>query len=281
MKHPHARVLEGDIVIRKTLPTWRKAILQVVALLVGIAAYLYWSHVRHLANPADRMVPSIMQIAHGFQYILRMDEDDHVRWLVADAGATCIRLGIGFLVSVLGAFVLGVLMGCFQDVEACCLRFVSWFAKIPGTSVIAVIFVAVGTGSSLYGTVIAFGVLPILAEAVYLLVRDVPNEKIHKAYTLGASHVEVIWNVIVREILPKFIDNVRLQIGPAMVYLIAAESLCAYIGFGYRINKLARQTHMDVVFPYLVALGLFGFCMNYLLTKIRERACPWYANGGK
>lgn len=256
--------------------------LQVIAVILVIAAYTWWSHARHLVNPADRMVPSWSQMVEGFDRILRVDEDDHVRWLVADAQATLTRLGAGLAVALSASFLLGILMGCFRSVERCCLWLVSAFAKVPATSIIAVIFVAVGTGTELYITIIAFGVVPVLAESVFLLVRDdVADEEIHKAYTLGASATEVIWDVIVPKILPKFVNNVRLQIGPALVYLIAAEYFCAYIGFGYRINKLARQTRMDVVFPYLIALGLLMFITNWAMEKFSERAFRWSHKGGE
>jgi NitT/TauT family transport system permease protein len=259
----------------------RKRIITVVTVILAIAGYTWWSHERHAALPQDRMVPTWTQMIEGVERITRVDEDDHVRWIVADAQATLTRLAIGLSASIALAFVLGILMGCFHAVEAACLWWVSALAKVPATSVIAVIFVAVGTGTELYTTIIAFGVVPILTESVFLLVRDVPDEMLWKARTLGASATEVVWNVITRMIAPKFVDNVRLQIGPALVYLIAAELLCAYLGFGYRINKFARQTHIDVVFPYIFALGLFGFAANWLLKLVQHRAFPWYQKGGR
>ncbi|MEM6731536.1 MAG: ABC transporter permease subunit, partial [Myxococcota bacterium] len=80
----------------------------------------------------------------------------------------------------------------------------------------------------------------------------------------------------VRQILPQFIDSIRLQIGPAMVYLIAAEMVCAGEGFGYRIRIQFKKLDMDVVYPYLVLLAVFGFLMDWLLRKLQERTCPWY-----
>lgn len=268
--------------IRQTIPKSRAIALQAIAVILVVAAYTWWSRERHLTNPMDRMVPSWSQMADGFARIIRLDEDDHVRWLVADAKATLTRLGLGLAVAVAASFLLGILMGCFRSVERCLLWWVSALAKIPATSIIAVIFVAVGTGTELFITIIAFGVVPVLAESVFLLVReDVHDEEIHKAYTLGASHVEVIADVVVPKILPKFVDNVRLQIGPALVYLIAAEYFCAYIGFGYRINKLARQTRMDVVFPYLIALGLLMLLANWAMQKCSVRVFRWAHNGGE
>jgi NitT/TauT family transport system permease protein len=263
------------------MPAGRKRIITVISVILAIAGYTWWSHQRHAADPRDRMVPSWSQMVEGFERVSHMDEDDHVRWIVADAKATGLRLVTGLSVSVALAFILGILMGCFHAVEAACLWWVSALAKIPWSSIVVVIFMAVGTGPELYATVIAVAVVPTLAEGLFLLVRDVPDEMLWKARTLGASRTEVVWNVITRMVAPKFVDNVRLQFGPAMVYLIAAELLCAYLGFGYRINKFARQTHMDVVFIYIIALGLFGFAVNWLLTQFRDRAFPWHQKGGR
>ena len=94
---------------------------------------------------------------------------------------------------------------------------------------------------------------------MYLAVKEVPEELTNKAYTLGATNGEVIWNVIFPAILPKVIDLVRLSIGPAMVYLLAAELLVSDEGFGYRIRLLSRRLDMQVVYPYLVLLAGFGF----------------------
>ncbi len=126
---------------------------------------------------------------------------------------------------------------------------------------------------------IGFGVLPSLAQTVYLSVKDVPDEYLYKAYTLGASHVEVVWNVVFRQVLPKLIDAIRLQLGPAMVYLIAAEMVVGDVGFGYRIRLQSKLLNMDVVYPYLVILAVFGFTVDYALLKLQRKMCPWCANG--
>lgn len=267
--------------IRRPISTRRVIILRCCSLIAVLGAYTAWSHILHSGQPNYRMVPTWAQMVEGAQRILHVDPDDHFRWIVRDAQATFTRLGCGLAVSVAAAFIFGILMGCFRSIEAAFLFWCSAIAKIPATSVIAVIFVAVGTRTEMYVTVIAFGVVPVLAESVFLLVRDVPEAMLHKAQTLGASRMEVIAHFIVPMVLPRFIDAVRLQIGPALVYLIGAEVYSAYIGFGYRINKFARLTSMDVVFPYLIALACIGFVTNRALITLRARACPWFHEGGK
>ena len=45
-------------------------------------------------------------------------------------------------------------------------------------------------------------------------------------------------------VLPKLLEATRLMIGPAMVYLIAAEMLFGDVGFGYRIRIQSKLLNM-------------------------------------
>jgi ABC-type nitrate/sulfonate/bicarbonate transport system permease component len=124
---------------------------------------------------------------------------------------------------------------------------------------------------------IALGIAPALAQTVHQAAKkDVSDHAIFKAYTLGASHVEAIWNVICRQILPRVIENVRLQVGAAMVFLIAAEMLVADVGFGYRLRLQGRLLNMNVVYSYLIVLGTAGLLIDWSLSTLRRRLCPWF-----
>jgi len=262
--------------IRKPIKKKWSTALGVLSVLILLCGYTYLSHRQHAANPDDTTIPSWKQLWQGVKKAVALDEYTRERWIVEDAKATLARLFIGLFFGIAGALVLGVIMGCVKAVEAFLVPPLSLLAKIPPTAALAVFFVMVGTGTNMYVMMIAFGVLPTLAQAVYLSVKDVPEELLNKAYTLGASNCEVIWNIIVRFILPRLIDAIRLQIGPAMVYLIAAEMVCGDVGFGYRIRLQSRLLNMSVVYPYLGALAAFGFAVDYGLRFLQKKVCPWY-----
>lgn len=267
--------------IRKPIATqWTLAlgVLSVLALLIVYTGISYWQHRR---NPDDTTIPTWSQLAGGVKQIVEPNPRDGERWLVVDAKATAVRLFLGLLCGTVGAIVLGLLMGCYSVVEALLVPPLSLLAKEPPTAMLAVFFVLVGTDTEMYVAMIAFGVLPTLAQTIYLGVRDVPEELLDKAHTLGASQMEVIWNVIARAILPKMIDVVRLAIGPAMVYLIAAEMICGDVGFGYRIRLQSRLLNMNVVYPYLAILAAFGFALDYVLRLVQRACCPWYVQQEK
>lgn len=274
---------------------WRVA-LGVVGIAALAAGYEWLSYRQHLANPADTTIPNLTQLLDGLRVSTTPKVDDlreafgtgsaRDGWfdrvgktpLYQDAVATYGRLFKGLAVGCLLSVVLGVLMGCYESLAALLSPPLSFLAKVPGTAVLAVFFVLVGTGEEMFTSMIAFGVLPTLTQAVYMSAKhDLHEEEINKAYTLGASNFEVIYCVVYKQILPKVLENVRLQIGPAMVYLIAAEMLVGQVGMGYQIRMQQRLLNMNVVYNYLLILGGSGLLMDRLMLGFRRWLCPWYS----
>ncbi len=267
--------------IRQPISFRAHVALGVISVVVLLAAYTALSYRQHQRNPDDRTIPDWTQLADGVTRVLKPQQRyDGASWLWVDAKATFGRHFTGLAIGVLSAVVIGLAMGCFAPIEALLLPPLSCLAKIPPTAMLAVFFVLVGTGVELYVAMIAFGVIPTLAQAIYQSARtDVPEELIYKAYTLGASHPELIWNVTFKQILPRIIEAVRLQVGPAMVYLIAAEYAIGDIGFGFRLRMQQRLSDMSTVYVYLVVLAGIGFLMDYSLTWLRRLMCPWFGKG--
>jgi NitT/TauT family transport system permease protein len=262
--------------IRSPIQQSTRVLLGGLCLILLVLGYTWLSHRQHARNPDDTTIPTWSQLQQGVAQITQVQKRSGERWLAVDARASATRFFEGLAIGAGAAVVLGLLMGCFSQVEAFVLPVLSLFAQIPATAALAVFFVVVGTGREMYVAMIAFGVLPVLAQTVYLAVKEFPDELQYKAYTLGASHAEVIFSIIVPHVLPKLLDALRLVIGPALVYLIAAEMVVGDVGFGYRIRLQSKLTNMAVVYPYLALLAGFGFSMNYLVKWAQRRLCPWY-----
>lgn len=227
----------------------------------------------------DRTVPTWSQLYRdGLLRVLQpqgLSRNEY--WLWTDAKASFMRLFAGLALGVILSVVVGLAMGCYPVVEALLLPPLAFLAQIPPTAMLAVFFVLVGTQFPMFVTMIAVGTLPILSQAIYQSSKkDVPDELIYKADTLGASQLELIVSIILSQIRPRLIDAVRLQIGPAMVLLVAAEWMVAGEGFGYRLRLFFQRTDMTVVFVYLFLLGVFGFVIDRALIELRRRWCPWF-----
>lgn len=261
--------------IRTPLSAKASWLLGAVSLTALLLAYTWLSWSQKQVNPADTTIPSWLQLYDGLLQLSAPDPRSGERWIVIDGLATGKRLFLGLGLGVVLAVVAGVMMGTVSAIEALLLPPLSIAAKVVPTAAMAVFFVLVGLDLEMFVTMIVFGIAPSLAITVQLAARSVPRELVDKAYTLGASHFEVIWGVVFPTILPKVLDAVRLAIGPALVYLIAAEMLVGDEGFGYRIRLLQRRLDMNVVYLYIAILAAFGWSMDVALRKLKARLCPW------
>lgn len=244
-----------------------------VAVLVG--GYAWMSHRAHAENPRNKTLPNWSQFVEGWQR-LSAGEGGLDFW--ADVRASGSRLALGVGAGVLLAFLIGLAMGCFPAAEALLLPPLSFFAKIPPTAMLAVYFVFFGvTGAQIFVALIALGIFPTLAQAIAQAAqKDVTDHALSKSYTLGASSFEVVWEVVLQQILPRILEAARLSIGPAMVFLIAAEYALADVGFGYTLRLQARLQNMNLVYTYLAILGAAGLVIDWLLILLRRWLCPWF-----
>ncbi len=258
-----------------------RIMIMAASVMIIILGYTYLAHKQHIKNPKDKTIPTWVQLKEGVEKIFEKNKRSGERWIVVDAQASARRLFLGLLWGIAGAVAVGLAIGCFPVMEAVFAPSLAILAKLPPTAALALFFVMLGTGTSMFVGIIVVGILPVLAQSIYLAIKDVPRELIDKATTLGASRPELVWNVIVFHVLPQIINAIRLQIGPALVYLIAAEYATAHIGFGYRLRLQARLVNMDVVYPYLAILIIFGFLMDGVLKYAMNRLCRWYEYEGR
>jgi len=266
--------------IRRPITARTALLLSLSSTLLLLLAYTWLSHRQKQINPSDTTIPTWTQLGEGVQQMVLPNKRNGERWLLDDLKASGGRFVVGLGTGVVVAVLLGMLMGVLPAAEAFFHPPLAFLAQIPPTAALAVFFVLAGTGNLMFTTMIAVGILPALAMSVFLAVKEFPEELQYKAYTLGASHAEVIWNILTRQVQPRLLDAVRLSIGPALVYLIAAEMVVGDVGFGYRIRLQSKLLNMSVVYPYLALLAGFGFLADWSIRRLRQRWCPW-ADGGR
>ena len=77
------------------------------------------------------------------------------------------------------------------------------------------------------------------------------------------------------QVMPRLIGALRLSLGPAWLFLIAAEAIASTEGLGYRIFLVRRYFAMDVIIPYVIWITLLAFLMDLGLRQLSRRAFPW------
>jgi NitT/TauT family transport system permease protein len=173
--------------------------------------------------------------------------------------------------------VFGIAIGLVPYLRSLLGGFVAVFSMVPPLAILPILFITVGLGEAAKITLIAIGVAPPLMRDMALRVEDIPRQQIVKAETLGASTWTIILRLVLPQMLPRLLDSIRLQLGPAWLFLIAAEAIAAEAGLGYRIFLVRRYLAMDVILPYVAWITLLAFIMDIGLRALQRRAFPWFA----
>ena len=126
---------------------------------------------------------------------------------------------------------------------------------------------------------IYIGITPFLIRHLAQRTVEIPHEQIVKAQTLGASTRVIALRVALPQLLPRLLQSVRLALGSAWLFLIAAEAIASDLGLGYRIFLVRRYLAMDTILTYVIWITILAFALDAFLRWISRRAFPWAGDG--
>ncbi len=251
-------------------------LLSMVPFILAACGYFYYSHVRLLENPGDKLLPAPATIAATMhRYAFEEDERSGDRLLWTDTGASLRRLSVALVISAAVGLVLGLAIGVLPYLRALIAPFIAALSLIPPLAVLPILFIVAGLGEAAKITLIVIGVAPIIVRDLAMRTAELPHEQIIKAQTLGASTWQLVIRVVLPQMWPRLIDALRLSLGSAWLFLIAAEAIASTEGLGYRIFLVRRYLAMDVILPYVAWITLLAFTMDWLLRLLRSRAFGW------
>jgi NitT/TauT family transport system permease protein len=273
-----ARAPRFRSIIGSPLAPGTRAMLGVIGVALAVAAYEYyvWRHEQGGGNA--RFSPGFGQLWRAFGELTDVDPRTETVPFWTDTWASLAILAKGLGLGITLAALAGIVMGVFSTVHAVFAPVVTAIAKVPPTAMIALFMVVFGvTGDTFKVALIVFGISPTLAIGIMLVARAVPKNTIVKAYSLGASTPQVIAKAIVPQIVPQIIDMVRLSVGPAWIYLIAAEYINSSEGLGHGIELSKRMVRIDHILVYVIWLAILGTAIDFAFHGVSRLIAPWAA----
>jgi NitT/TauT family transport system permease protein len=245
-----------------------------------LVAYAIGSATRLAENPNDKLLPAFRSLAEAINRMAFVADPRTGAYLLwSDTFASLQRLLSALGIATGLALVLGLMIGLLPLVRALLASFVAIVSMVPPLALLPILFIVLGLGEVSKITLIAVGVTPYLIRDLAMRVEELPREQVVKAETLGASSWQIALRVVLPQILPRLIDGLRLSLGPAWLFLIAAEAIASDSGLGYRIFLVRRYLAMDVILPYVAWITLLAVAMDIALFKLRGALFPWFAPG--
>ncbi|MCM2678676.1 ABC transporter permease [Echinimonas agarilytica] len=264
-------------IINRQPGRYGRLVLGLMPFVILLAVYIVASDARLAENPSDKLLPSLSSFVDaitrmGFEPSKRTGE--YLMW--NDTLASLHRLCMGVGISALIGLAIGVGNGMIPFMRSPLSPLVTALSLIPPMAILPILFITFGLGELSKVVLIVIGICPIIIRDIQLRTDSLPNEQLIKAQTLGGNSWQIIARVVLPQTLPRLIEAVRLTLGSAWLFLIAAEAIAATEGLGYRIFLLRRYLAMDVILPYVFWITLLAFSMDWSLKRLSILAFPWY-----
>lgn len=254
--------------------------LGVLPFLALLVVYVVASHLRLATNANDKLLPSITSMGHTIHdYAALADARSGQILLWADTWASLRRIGSALAISAGLGLLLALTIGTVPRIRALLAPLLATVAMIPPLAMLPILFIVLGLEETAKISLIVIGIMPAIARDLSLRVAELPEEQLVKAQTLGANTWQLALRVVLPQTLPRLIDALRLNMGAAWLFLIAAEAIASTSGLGYRIFLVRRYLAMDVILPYVVWITLLAVASDLLLRMIRARAFAWAEPG--
>lgn len=253
--------------------------LVLILLPFALLLFLYFSaSASRLAdNPSDKLLPSATQMAAAIDRLAFTEDKRSGEYLFwQDSAASLSRLGLGIGIAALAGLCLGIAAGILPLFRAPLSPLLTVLSMVPPLAILPILFIVFGLGELSKVVLIVIGITPVLARDLEQRAREIPAEILIKAQTLGASTWTLILRVVLPQLLPRLLIALRLVLGSAWLFLIAAEAIASTDGLGYRIFLVRRYMAMDVILPYVVWITLLAWLMDLGLRRLTQLAFPWF-----
>lgn len=252
-------------------------LLGIIPFVLLVIVYIWQSNARLAENPDDKLLPSFSSFANAVErYGFEEDRRTGSYLVWQDTASSLQRLGIGVGISAAIALVFGVLNGVIPIVRANLSPVITAISLVPPIAILPVLFIIFGLGELSKIVLITIGITPFLIRDMQQRVIEIPREQLIKAQTLSANTWQIIVRIVLPQVMPRLLASVRLSLGTAWIFLLAAEAIASTDGLGYRIFLVRRYLAMDVILPYVIWITILAFFLDWLLRKVSRVLFPWF-----
>jgi NitT/TauT family transport system permease protein len=185
------------------------------------------------------------------------------------------RILISFGLATAIGIVVGVLMGRSKIARDMVTPYIEVLRPIPAVAWIplAILMWPTEESSIIYITFLG-ALFPIILNTVHG-VEQTPEVLVRAAQTLGASRMQIFWNVTLPAALPSIATGLAIGMGVSWFSLLAGEIISGQYGIGYFTwNAYSLINYADIVVGMLVIGGL-GTLSTLAVRKITQPLLSW------
>ncbi len=181
------------------------------------------------------------------------------------------RVLVGILVSILGGFAIGLLMGSFPSWNQFFDPLIYLTYPIPKMALLPIVMLLGGLGDASKIIMIVLIVLPQVTISVRDAVREIPAHYYDVYRCLQASRWRQFSAITLPATLPAIFSATRISLGTAISILFFTENYGTEFGMGYFIMDAWTRMDYPAMYGGILILSGFGFLLFALMDLL-----SWY-----
>ena len=245
----------------------RISVVAIVTLLVA------WAVVTNAGWIKPLFLPSPQAVALQFWEYVTGAANDKPLWqhFLASMG----RVFAAFALAVVTAVPVGIAMGMSRVARGIFDPPIEFYRPLPPLSYLPLIIIWFGIDELPKVLLIFLSCFAPLALAARSGMKSASQEQMNAAYSMGASHGQVIRHVILPSALPEILVGMRIAIGFGWTTLVAAEMVAANVGLGQMVLNASNFLRTDIVIMGIMVIGVVAYLFDLLMRWVEKRLVPW------
>ena len=224
-----------------------------------------WAIVVPLAGVSPRTFPAVGAV------ITTLGETLADGTLIANTGASLMRVLVGASLALIVGIPFGILMGMSKAVSGFFEPLLRFSVALAGIAWIPIATLAFGYGEGAVIFIVFNAVLFAIVYQTLLGVRQIPVSLLRAARSNGASPLRMFFEVYLPGAMPGIAVGARTGMGFAWRGLIAAEIIATSLGLGYTLFLARQYYETDVMILVMIVIGVLWLIMDRLVLVPIER----------
>ncbi|MEW5423598.1 ABC transporter permease subunit [Amorphus sp. 3PC139-8] len=239
---------------------------------IGLLLLLWWL-VTTLGLVKPLFVPSPQAIVDKFVTVWQNGFTGTPLW--EHIAISAARVFGAFLLACAIGVPLGLSMGMSPIFRGIFDPPIEFYRPIPPLAYLPLMIIWFGIGETSKVLLIFLSVFAPVALGAKAGVRSAAVERIHAAYSFGASRWQVMRHVILPSALPEILTAMRIGIGFGWTTLVAAEMVAATKGIGYMVLSASQFLQTATVIMGIILIAAIAYMFDLLMRFVERRVVPW------
>ncbi|MDD2476276.1 MAG: ABC transporter permease [Dysgonamonadaceae bacterium] len=216
----------------------------------------------------NKALPNPLDVYAVFPKSMAMGMFDH-SW------ASLRRIFIGVFMAIVIGMAGGILTGMSPKANKLLNPLLYLSYPVPKLALLPVVMILFGIGETTKVVMIVLIIVFQLIISIRDATRNIDKENYYVLSTIGASHTQQIWHVVLPGILPETLSALRVTVGIATSVLFVTETFGTDKGLGFFIVDAWMRIDYLTMYAGIVMLSIIGSLLFILLDITDALFCKW------